>query len=422
MQNLVPWSSPGSPICRFALVAAVVASGCADGASREQAAPVRDAAFLGSVSIEIPGSEWSSYTALVREVSDATNDSLRGGIETPGWLAPATYQGAIYIPNHEAATLTKYTTDDNGALIQGATLSFMRFGITWIAPVFIAPDKAYLFDDANRQVIVWNPTTMELADKTIDVSPLVSPPVADKPGFQPSMLANYGRSRGERLFVPVRWTNWDAADPFLLSAGLLVIDTTTDTPIRLLQDERLTDTIYTVVTDSQDLYLFTGALGIAHHHVRGNARPGGALRVRSGEEEFDPDFYINLDEAVGGRPASTPVWSSGASVYLKAFHEEQQPIDAAIDADPGQLLGRAAWRYWEVDLEGTAAARELTELPWTSTDGFFYDLRDDGPLFIGVMAADYGTTTLYEATPDGFRRSIDVVGALQVLTPFERLE
>lgn len=406
----------------LALVNALAAIGCADDDAIILQQDFRDAAYLGSVSIEVPGSEWSSYTALVREVGDTTNDSLRAGLETPGWLAPKAYRGGIYVPNHEAATLTKYTTDESGALVEEATLSFASFGITWIAPVFVAPDKAYLFDDANLQVILWNPETMALTGQIIDVAPLVSPPVADQPGYLPALLADYARVRGDRLFVPVRWTNWDAETTFVPSAGLLVLDTANDAPVKLLQDDRLTDTIYTVMTDSEDIYLFTGALGVAHHHVRGNARPGGALRVPSGTEDFDPDFYIDLNDAVGGRPASTPVWSSETRVYLKAFHEEQQPLDAQIMAEPGQLLSRAAWRYWEVDLEGAVPARELTELPWTSTDGFFYDLRDGGPLFIGVMAADYASTTLYEATPTGFERSIDVTGVLQVLAPFRAVD
>lgn len=109
-------------------------------------------------------------------------------------------------------------------------------------------------------------------------------------------------------------------------------------------------------------------------------------------------------------------------MYLKAFHEEQAPLDPELMAEPGGMLSRAAWRYWEVDLEGVAPARELPDVPWTSTDGFFYDLRgSNNPLFIGVMSEDFGTTTLYRATPDGFQRTIDVVGVLQVLTPLNAI-
>lgn len=86
----------------------------------------------------------------MQEVGDTTNDSLRAGLETPGWLAPSTYLGRIYIPNHADATLTKYATDESGSLIQEGVLSFASFGVSWVAPVFIAPDRAYMFDDASQ--------------------------------------------------------------------------------------------------------------------------------------------------------------------------------------------------------------------------------------------------------------------------------
>ncbi len=373
--------------------------------------------YLGSVSIEIPGNEWSSYTAIVHDVDSTTDDSLRAGLETTGWVAPSTYQGAIFVPNHSAATLSKYTTDASG-LVEEGTLSFQEYGISWIAPVFIAPDKAYVFDDKNLQIIVFDPTAMELTGHTIDLSSLLSGPVADKPGYAPATLADYGKQRDGRLFVPVRWANWDSTDRFVPLGALLIIDTENDEPLKLLQDYRLTDSIYTVMSDAGDIYLFTGAIGVSFNHVLGTGRPGGALRVRHDREEFDPDYYVNLNDAVDGRPASTPVLASGTSVYLKAFHEEHAPIDAELAADPSGMLSKAAWRYWEVDLEGGEPAREIREIPLTSTDGFFYDLRPRGPLFIGVMAADYGSTTLYEAQADSFERAIDVTGVLQVLTPF----
>lgn len=398
--------------------AVALAIGCGGSDGAPEANPA-SAGYLGSVSIELPGSEWSSYTAIVQEVDDATDASLRAGLETPEWVAPKAYHGAICIPSHSEASLTRYTTDGGGHLTKEATVSFLDYGIGHVEPVFIAPDKAYVFDDAGGQIVIFDPTAMELTGETIDVSDLLAGPAADYAGYLPATLANFSRQRDGRLFVPVRWANWDSEERFVPLAGLLIVDTARDAPVKLLTDGRLTDSIYTVMTDSGDIYLFTGAIGVAFQHVLGNARPGGALRVRSGQEEFDPDFYVDLDEAVGGRPASTPVWSSGTSVLLKVYHDEQQPITEEIKANPIGMLSQAAWRYWEIDLEGGHPPREIQGIPWTSTDGFFYDLRaSGGPLFIGVMAADFGRTTLYEVKPDGFERSIDVTGVLQTLVPF----
>jgi len=257
---------------------------------------------------------------------------------------------------------------------------------------------------------------MQLTGREIDLGPALKRP--DQPTFSVGIQGPAARQRGDRLFVPVRWADWNAAPPanrFINTAGLLVIDTTNDVVVRLLEDDRLTDTIYTVMPDSGDIYLFTGAFGVSYQRVAGNGRPGGALRVRNGEETFDPTYYLNLDEAVGDRPASTPVWAGGTSVFVKAFHEERQPITPDLQADPGDLIAKQAWRYWKVDLAARVPAQELTELPWTSTDGFFYELPDENRLFIGVMAADYASTTLYEATARGFTRVLDVVGVLTAL-------
>lgn len=65
-------------------------------------------------------------------------------------------------------------------------------------------------------------------------------------------------------------------------------------------------------------------------------------------------------------------------------------------------------------------AQELSELPWTSTDGFFYELPEEGRLFIGVMTADRAQTTLYEALPAGFTKVISVAGVLQSFSSLNR--
>lgn len=383
--------------------------------------------YMVSSTFTAPGNMYSSYTAVVPGIGDTTDENLRKGLETIGWIAPSAYRGDIFVPGGSTPTFTKYTTDAQGRVVKGAVVSFAGLGITnvstgpTIGGDMLTADKAYLFDDANHRVVIWNPRTMELTGKTIDLKAVLTAPIAGNPDLTTSTFGKWARQRGDCMFVPVRWGNFKASPwVFHLSAGLLVIDTKNDTVVRLLQDDRLADSLYTVMPESGDIYLFTGALGVTFQRVVGNARPGGALRVRSGQETFDPTYYLNLDAAVGNRPASTPVWAGGTSVYLKAFHEERQPITPEIKASPRDLLGKEAWRYWKVDLEAKLPPQEITELPWTSTDGFFYELNDEGRLFIGVMAADRASTTLYEATAAGFVKTISVGGVLQSFSPLQR--
>jgi hypothetical protein len=394
-------------------------------------APAVSGPYMGAVSVSSPGAEWASYTSVIDAVDEATEISTRAGYETPAWIAPSAHEGAVYIPAGSSPSISKFTTNDRNELIPAGTISFAAHGVSTIfqGPVkgrnLLSEDKAYYFDGANQQVIVWNPSTMELTGTVIDLSSVLGEIEEQNPGYVADIQGNFsGRQRGDRLFVPVRWSYWTApagTPQFLPLAGMLVIDTERDEVVRLLTDDRLADTIYTVMPrDSEDIYLFTGALGVSAHAVTGLGRPGGALVVRNGEERFDPDFYIDLEEVVGDRPASTPVWAGGTSVYLKAYHFEQLPLTPEVMAQPTSLIGQEAWRYWKVDLAGNEPAREITEVPWTTTDGFFYELPDEDRLFIGVLGAMYSRTALYEVTDRGFIPTIEVPGVLQAVSPLFR--
>jgi len=382
--------------------------------------------YMGSLRISSP-EQFSSYTAILPEVDDATDERLRAGYETSG-VVPSTYDGYLFMPGGDEPIITKYSIDEAGGFDEVARISFAGYGVANVGsgPVIganmVTSDKAYLLDEANQQLVVWNPETMLLTGSTIDLAPALAEnaPAGWRPRVFLGGESGFARQLGNLLFMPVSWRNFDAFDAFAPEAGLLVVNVETDQVVHLLRDPRLADSIYTVATESGDLYLFTGALGIAHHRVRGTAARGGALRVRAGEDRFDPDYYLDLNAVVGERPASTPVWAGGSRVYLKAYHEERQPITADIEANPNTLLGQQAWRYWEVDLEGLTPPREMTELPWTSTDGYFYRIEEEDRLFLGVMAADFSRTTLYEATPDGFVPAIDVTGTLTTLSLLDR--
>jgi Domain of unknown function (DUF4374) len=332
----------------------------------------------------------------------------------------------MFVPDGSSPTITKYKQNDAGEFVKGTTISFAANGVTstafgapaWGENMF-AKDKAYLTDDANLELVVWDPETMELAGKVIDLSEVLAGPIADKTGYTP--MIGQPVHHGDRVFYPVRWNNWYAVPPepaIVPTAGLLVVDTDKDAVVHLLQDDRLTDTIYTTLTDSGDVYVFTGAYGVAYNYVQGSAagRPGGALRVLNGTDVFDPNYYLNIEEKVGGRPATGPVYAGGTSVFVRAYHEEQGGINPDIEADPKGLTNQEAWRYWKIDLDGPTLSQEVTELPWGATNAAFFSLREEGRVFLGVLGADFSSTTLYESTPAGFVKAATVTGYLQSLS------
>jgi hypothetical protein len=81
-----------------------------------------------------------------------------------------------------------------------------------------------------------------------------------------------------------------------------------------------------------------------------------------------------------------------------------------------RLESRDDWRYWKVDLDGTTPSQEITDVPWGATNASFFSLRKEGRVFLGALGADFSSTTLYEATADGFVNAATVTGYLQSLS------
>jgi hypothetical protein len=364
---------------------------------------------------------------------------LKHGLEVDGWASPSSYDGSIFVPRGSAQSITKYGVAADGTLEEGDTISFAGEGVTSVdcgpllGETLVSRDKAYLFDSSNR-AIIWNPERMELSGGVIEFNDLLREVVADTPEYSPQIFIQPGfvKQVGNYMFVPVRWQNWSAETPNEIIyplGGLLVLDTERDEVVRLLTDPRIIDTIYTVVSDAGDLYLFTGAFGASFNVAFGLDTPAGVLKIKKGESEFDPDYYLNLDQLLGGRTGTTPSGGRGTEVYLKVFYEaeadmydESGEVKQEIVAEPWGLLSKG-WRYWRIDLEDTDTAEVLEELPWGGTDGYFYRVPEEDRLFLAVLNGAKGTLkgmTLYEANGSTFTESISVPGTLQGLARLDR--
>jgi len=364
---------------------------------------------------------------------------LKHGLEVDGWASPSSYDGSVFVPHGPDPSITKFTVEADGTLREGDTISFAAEGVTYVGTgplvgeTLIRSDKAYLFDSSFR-AIVWDPERMQLSGTELDFADLLKDVVADAPGYAPQIFVEAGfvKQVGNLMFVPVRWNNWSAERPGEILyplGGLLVLDTERDEVVRLLTDPRIIDTIYTVVSDAGDLYLFTGAFGASFNVAFDLETPAGVLKIKKGESEFDPGYYLNLEERLGGRPGTTPSGGRGTEVYLKVFYEEEADmfdadgnVKAEIVAEPWSLLS-TGWRYWRIDLEEPATAEVLEELPWGGTDGYFYRIPEEDRLFLAVLNGAKGTLkgmTLYEANGSTFTESISVPGTLQALSRLSR--
>ncbi len=362
---------------KYCLLASALLAGCGDetqvlpapgeGGRADPEAPLYGLA----VSVFNPDAS-QTYLITTSDLSARQFDVRGQGLELPGFLFPFSHQDAIFVPNEDGPTLTRYALGAGGALEEGITLSFASRGYAAAMDSFNFPvlsaTKAYAFDPPNSRVHLWNPTAMTLLPGEIDIS------MIQREGFVARIAADAdaARQQGNLLFVPVGWEDALTEDARPVS-GLLVIDTETDTVVKLLEDERCTEFQSSVRTASGDLYFFTSEHSIVTLSGQNTDYPSCALRIRAGESDFDPDFVLNISELTSRPIGCCGVWAGGESVYVPVLYEERVMV-----SDRRELWSESNndYRYWRIDL-GSNEAREITSLPFFNSGGpNVYELPD----------------------------------------------
>lgn len=258
---------------------------------------------------------------------------------------------AVFVPAALAPELTRFELTESGELVQGATLSFASTGLVSLTGwqlAFVSDSKAYLVDSDSSRVLIWNPTTMELSDTVIDISG------AQREGLTVGMGAREARLVGERLFVPTYWYT-DELD--VKASAVLVLDTATDQMTRVASDDRCPGYML-VALPSGDLHMFPDGYFSQAFYLNQEAprTPLCSLRIRAGEETFDPEYAQDLGALVGGDELSGGGVQGGISdgqggIYLSVADEA---LFAAGETN--------VYRTWHWD-PATGAARELPDVP-----------------------------------------------------------
>jgi hypothetical protein len=343
-----------------------------EGAAGNEGATDPGAARYGlAVSVFNPDSS-QTYLLTTTDLSARELDVRGQGIELQGYLFPFAYENAIFVPNEDGPTVTRYALVEGGNLEEGPTLSFASVGYASAMDSFNLPiinaTKAYAFDAPNSRAHLWNPQSMTLLSGEIDIS------MIQREGYVARIAADSdaARQQGSLLFVPVGWEDAVTEDARPAS-GMLVIDTDTDTVVKFLEDERCTEFHSSVRTASGDIYFFTSEHSIVTISGGNPEYTSCALRIRAGQSDFDPDFVLNLSELTGRPIACCGAWAGGESAYVPVLYEERVMV-----SDRRELWSKSNndYRYWRIALD-TGEAREVTSLPFFNTGGpSVYEMSD----------------------------------------------
>ncbi|MCP3102861.1 MxcI protein [Myxococcus sp. K15C18031901] len=335
-----------------------------------------------------------SYVVLTTKAEQSGSLSLEGAISVPGRALGVgiAKTGSLYVVSDESATVTRYTLDDKDTLAQSGTVSFAAQGISSLGEYqanfqFISETKAYYFDGATAQVVVWNPQAMSVTG-TIALSELVIPD---------TVLAFSGAvvRVGQQVIMPVGWRPVSGVG-ITRKAAVVSIDTATDTA-SIATDERCGYTHDAAVGPDGQVYVATEAYGAAVRRVVGEDSPEPCLlRYDPRTRAFDTTFYRSLDSLVGGGTAGALIPGPSGTAFIRVLDETIAPVTEGTH--PRTVASGTGWQWWELKLDTLVATRRSDI---ASTSGSVFLFESENHTLYTEFGAGAASTTLHVLDDEG---------------------
>jgi len=373
-------------------IAWVLASSCDEGSADEGEFPLDDGPAYVVATRVWDDTSITSYFHVLPSLEAGTPVDPARALEVPGSAKLYAIDGTAWlaIGGGDTPTITRYELDEQRALVARESIGLHAYGVSslWDGLYVVSPTKVYYPDRDNQQLIVINPTAM-----TIDGA--VALPQTARPGY----LSLYGYTpvmRGDELLFSVGWFDWDSTDSILGETGLVVLDTVTDTVVRVDVDTRCGGITQPVVTDTNEAWFVSSALAAAAHRLERLPTAPCALRIAADADAFDPGVVVDLGTLTGGLLAGEPVPGGGSNIFLRVLDENLAQIDP--EGATWQITGQAAWAWWRWNVQ-TQEMVALPELRPSTSDVLWFEV--DGRVFGADTPEDYSQTTLIELTAAG---------------------
>ncbi|HKO91576.1 MAG TPA: hypothetical protein VJU61_10510, partial [Polyangiaceae bacterium] len=381
------------------LGASALGAGCSDAATPSAAPAPEGALYAVFTSVETDEYE-ATYLGLTPSLEGAAELDTASALEAPGgsrFYAPRS-GGFFAIGSNDDFTVTRYDLGPDGSLVETNRMSFAGIGVTRLQNrvVFVDETKAYYIDETAGQIAIWNPTAM-----TLEGTFRLPEPLADGyDGYSTDLPFGRFPLVDGRLFIPVAWYNFEAGTAREVT-GLAIVDTTTDSVSSYTETERCAAATELAFDDNGDVYYGTGVNYPFYAHandpdLRTATQPGCILRVRAGQQEFDPDYLLRVTQLTGGgtgmglTDAATP-----GTAYVQVLDESLLPWAEIQDEDT--FWEEPAWNWWRVDLRAAEAVID-NEIPASTPYMTSYEV--DGRRYV-AQQAENNRSRLYELSATG---------------------
>lgn len=283
----------------------------------DAAVPTQPPAYLGATRVFAPDGPATTYVQVLRSIEAGTTVELAKAHEFSGAveLFSLPQLGWFAIGGGEAPTIARYTVGGDDELTKQETINLQPYGVQDLFAnklYFVSPNKVYYPDPDGKQLVIINPSAMT-------VSGAIPLPPTGREGYTAVYSYDYVRRDGRILFS-VGWFDW-TNDKILPETGLVVLDTNTDTVVRVDVDTRCGGITQPVTLGSGDTYFASSALAGAAHRIGRLSLEPCALRILSSADAFDPNYMLRLRELTAGAIAGEPVPAGGDEIFLRVFDE-----------------------------------------------------------------------------------------------------
>jgi hypothetical protein len=303
------------------------------------------------------------------------------------------YTKAGYVFVEEDGTVQRFSVNERLELVDGPRFSWLDFGVASINAsytVFVSEQRSYTFAPELGVVIVWNPDTMTLTGTL----PLEMP---ERPAGMET-FAYDGYVVGDKVFWNVFSGDWDEITPYT-AVTVAIADAERDEPVRFIEDDRCIPGGPSYVDDNGDYYLQAGAFFgyfFAYGDVEPNARTC-ALRIRRGQEQFDPDYLVDYQQLTGSYVNDAWFYIAGSQYFARAWDPA-----VAFPEDSEQFYENAALRPLLLDTATVTASPYPDLIGAKAVDGVTRVV--DGVSYYQLSQTGYvenGNTDVVELHPEG---------------------
>lgn len=373
--------------------AVLLLSACGADEVRVGAAPDGPSSALYAVAAAELGEVPATYLLTVPSLDASVVPDYGSAVVLDSFAALYGRPGSstVFIGSGDEPIITRWQVGPDG-FQPGAQVSFANLGVATAGtfPSYVpvlSDEKAYFFDPASLQAVIWRPRDMSvLGSIELDIEA--------RGGLTPS-LGDGVVVRGEQLLVHVSWADADGLRTSDVSR-VLVIDTRSDRVVERHDDARITDNYVASLAPDQTLFLSPYPAQPLVRRVFGEAfgSRGSVLRVIPDGTRIDDGYELDLETLTGGLPAGQLQVLDNDTAFIRV---RDQPDSVTPDNWLEQGFA-PAYRWWRWSI-GSAMAEPADNQAPGVPGGIVYGI--DGRTYATTSSEDFTSSTLVELSPSG---------------------